>query len=280
MGVVALMRHNTFFDFEPMRLFLRVLKLAILEQTTYRTALIAGLVTNFFFGLFRAALIVAIYAGKSEVNGLSLEGAITYVAVGQAMIAFLYLFGSFDLMGTVYSGSIGSDLIRPMPLYSLWMARDFGRSLVNLLMRGVLLVLAFGLFYPVAAPSSPAAWLWTALSLALGWLVSYAWRYMVNLAAFWTPDARGIGRGAFTFSQLLSGFLIPLRLYPDWFAEICNLTPFPAMFNTGVEVYLGVISGPQVWRALGLQLVWFLALTGACLLVQRAGVRRLVIQGG
>ena len=141
--------------------------------------------------------------------------------------------------------------------------------------------LAFGLFYPVIFPARLLDWLTTILSLLLGWLVSFAWRFLVNLAAFWTPDARGIGRGAFTFSQLLSGFLIPLRLYPDWFARLCHLTPFPAMFNTSVEVYLGLVSGAR--RCGGhwlIQAAWFLALSAGCFLVLRAGVRRLVIQGG
>jgi ABC-2 type transport system permease protein len=263
-----------------MRLFFHVFKLAVLQQTTYRTALIAGLVTNFFFGIFRAAIIVALYNGQPQVNGLSLAGALTYVAIGQAMIAFLYLFGTFDLMMTVYNGSISTDLIHPMPLFSLWMAKDMGTSLVNLVMRGVLLILAFGLFYQVIFPARLLDWLMTVLSLLLGWLVSFAWRFLINLTAFWTPDARGIGRGAFTFSQLLSGFLIPLRLYPDWFSSICHLTPFPAMFNTSVEVYLGILSGAEMWRALGIQAGWFLVLSAACFLVLRAGVRRLVIQGG
>jgi len=263
-----------------MRTFLHILKLSILQQTTYRAALIAGLATNFFFGLFRAAVVVALYGAQTEVNGLSRAEALTYIALGQALIAFLYVFGSFDLMATVYSGAIGSDMIRPVPLFSLWLARDLGRSLVNLVMRGLLLVLAFSLFYQVIFPANWTGWLWTALSLSLAWLVSFAWRFLFNLTAFWTPDARGIGRAAFTFSQLLSGFLIPLRLYPDWFARICEMTPFPAMVNTSVEVYLGITSGPALWRALGAQLAWFILLGLACHLVLRLGLRRLVIQGG
>jgi ABC-2 type transport system permease protein len=263
-----------------MRLFLRVVKLAALQQATYRTALIAGLVTNFFFGLFRAELVVALYGSQTLVNGLPLDGALTYIAVGQALIAFLYLFGTFDVMATVYSGSIGADLIRPMPLFSLWLARDLGISLVNLFMRGFLLILAFALFYRVVLPAGLAGWGLTILSLTLGWLVSFAWRFLINLSAFWTPDARGLGRAAFGASQLLSGFLIPLRLYPDWFSHLCSLTPFPAMFNTSVEVYLGLVGGPALWRALGIQLGWFIVLAAACAVVQRAGIRRLVIQGG
>jgi ABC-type uncharacterized transport system permease subunit len=52
------------------------------------------------------------------------------------------------------------------------------------------------------------------------------------------------------------------------------------MFNTSVEVYLGLVGGAEMWRALAIQAAWFVVLSAACFLVLRAGVRRLVIQGG
>lgn len=263
-----------------MNLFFRIVRLSIHQQLTYRTAILAGLATNFFFALLRVAVIVALYGDQPEVNGLSLQRAITFVAVSQAMIAFLFIFGSSDVMQTVYSGSIGSDMLKPLGLFSFWMARDLGRSLVNLVGRGLLLLAGFSLFYPLSYPTRVEQWLALPLTLALGWLVSYAWRFLVNLSAFWSPDARGVGRIAFTLSQLFSGFFMPLRLYPDWFAEFCQLTPFPALFNTSVELYLGILTGPELAQALLNQAVWFLILAALCQVVLRAGVRRLVVQGG
>lgn len=263
-----------------MRLFLRIIKLSLLQQTTYRAALAAGLATNFVFGLLRAAVVIALYGSQGMVNGLSLQDALTYIAVGQAMIAFLFLFGSYDLMTTVYSGSIASDMIRPVSIFFLWMGRDIGKALVNLVVRGLVLLLVFGLFYAITLPDDLQSWLLTVLSLLLGWLTSYAWRFLINTTSFWTPDARGIGRAAFTASQVFSGFLLPLRLYPDWFNQFCQNTPFPTMFNTSIEVYLGLLTGPDLARALLTQAGWVLVLSLLCFLALRLGLRRLVIQGG
>lgn len=119
-----------------------------------------------------------------------------------------------------------------------------------------------------------------ALSLALAWLVSFAWRFLVNLAAFWSPDARGIGRIGFSLSQFLSGFILPLRLLPDWFSEFCKATPFSAMINTPAEVFLGILDGPRLGQALLVQAAWFILLSAASVLTMRAGIKRLVIQGG
>lgn len=263
-----------------MTLFWHTVRLAVQQQITYRAAAFAGLATNFFFGLLRIAVLIALYRGESEVNGMTLQGAITFVTISQGLIAFLSMFGTFDVMNSVYSGAIASDLLRPWGLYTHWMARDCGRALVNLFMRGLLLVAMIAPFYPLVVPSTLEQWVGFLLALLLGWQVSYAWRFLVNLAAFWTPDARGIGRVAYTAMNLFSGFIMPLRLYPDWFAGLCRLTPFPALFNTSIEAYLGLVSGRDLWLALLNQLLWIVILAALVQIVLRAGVRKLVIQGG
>jgi ABC-type uncharacterized transport system permease subunit len=61
---------------------------------------------------------------------------------------------------------------------------------------------------------------------------------------------------------------------------LCYLTPFPALFNTSVEAYLGLLSGPQLGLALLNQFVWFLVLAALAHVLLTVGVRRLVVQGG
>jgi len=269
-----------FIYLSPMRLYFRVVKLSIQQQITYRTALIAGLATNFFFGLLRAAMLVALFQSQPLVNGMTQREALTFVAISQALIAFLFMFGTYDVMNTVYTGSIGADLARPMDLFFYWLARDFGAALVNLAARGLVLVAVFSLFYPVVLPQKFAQWGLVLVSLLLGWGVNFAYRFLVNLAAFWTPDARGIARTAYTFLLMFSGFYIPLRLYPDWFSRLCSFTPFPSSFNTPVEIFLGLLEGRALGLALLAQVGWLALLWGVSRLVLRQGLRKLIIQGG
>jgi ABC-2 type transport system permease protein len=263
-----------------MRLFYELIKTSFHQQLTYRTANLAGLATNFFFGLLRAAVLVALYGAAREVAGLTLTDVVTYTGLTQAVIAFLSFFGWWEVMQSVYSGDISSDLLKPMRFYTFWLAKDLGRALACLLVRGLTIMAAYALIFKITYPTSVEQWLALSVSLLLSMLISFSWRFLVNLAAFWTPDALGIGRFAFTLSWLLSGFLMPLRFFPDWFVTLCKLTPFPATVNTVIEIYLGVVTGPALLQALGFQLLWFLILSAACQLVLRAGVRKLVIQGG
>lgn len=263
-----------------MRLFLELCQRSFQRQLTYRTATLAGLATNVFFGLLRAAVIIALYGEREEVAGMSLQGAITYTGLAQAMIAYLAIFGWYDLMESVNTGEVGSDLLKPMDYFTFWLARDAGRAAVNFWLRGVTVMLIYAFIFDLARPTSLGQWTVLGAALVLSWLVSFAWRFLVNLAAFWTPNAVGVGRFAFGLSWILSGFIMPLRFYPDWFVTITKLTPFPAMLNTVVEVYLGLLWGPALWQALGGQILWVVILVGLGQWLLRAGLRRLVIQGG
>jgi len=263
-----------------MRLYWELTKLSSQRHLSYRAATLAGLVTNFFFGLLRVAIFIALYGEQQVVSGITLQGAITYTALSQAVIGYLSMFSWFDLMRSVYSGEVATDLLKPMNYFTFWMAKDLGRAFVNLALRGLLFMLMFELVFDLTHPEGLNQWIGLALVILLSWVISFAWRFLVNLSAFWTPNAVGILRFFFVTSWFFSGFLMPLRYFPEWVIRIAKLTPFPYTVNTVVEVYIGILQGPDLFNAVLTQLLWAFALILISQLVLRAAVRRLVILGG
>jgi ABC-2 type transport system permease protein len=269
-----------FWGHPTMRLFWEISRLSLQRNLTYRAATVAGLLTNMFFGLLRASVLVALYGARTEVSDITVQGAITYTGLTQAIIAYLSIFGWYAIMQSVYSGEVSADLLKPLDYFTFWLAQDLGRAMVSLLLRGLTIMVIYAVIFEITVPTTIGQWFAFVLALVLGLLVSFAWRFLVNLAAFWTPNAVGIGRFAFGITWVMSGFFMPLRFFPDWFVNLCKLTPFPAMVNTIVEVYLGVLVGRALfWAILG-QIFWLIVLVVVGHLVLRAGVRRLVIQGG
>jgi ABC-2 type transport system permease protein len=134
--------------------------------------------------------------------------------------------------------------------------------------------------FPMTYPNSLGQWLALATAVLLSWLVSFTYRFLLNLAAFWTPNAKGISRFGYVVSWFFSGFLMPLRLFPEWVHTIASWTPFPHMLNTVVEIYIGTVQGTAVWYALFLQAIWAVGLAVAGQLLLKTAVRRLVILGG
>jgi ABC-2 type transport system permease protein len=263
-----------------MRLFIELAKRSFQRQLTYRAATFAALSTNFFFGMLRVAVMIALYGARNEVNGISLRGAITFTGLTQALIGFLSLFGWYDMMNSIYTGAVATDLLKPMGYFNFWLAQDLGRALAQLVLRSFTIMAAYILLIGITVPDGFFQWSALIVTLTLAWLIGFAWRFLINLSAFWTPDARAIGRFGFVLLYFVTGFLMPLRFFPDWFVRLCDYTPFPYMVNTVVEVYLGVLKGSQLILALAIQSAWAVVLVVICQWVLRFGVRRLVIQGG
>lgn len=263
-----------------MKVFWQLIQISFRQQLTYRTAMIAGMATNIFFGILRVAVLAALYNGKEMVNGLSMQAAVTFAGLTQAMIMFVMLFGYFEIMQSVSSGAVAGDLIRPVDYFLLWLGKDIGRAIVNLVIRGIVFFIIFALFFDVLIPQTAGQWLAFAVALTFSYLLSFSWRFLINLVAFWTPDALGIGRIMFLFTQFLSGFLMPLQLLPDWFGALCRLTPFPSIITTPAGIFLGTLQGSDLWLGLIQQAGWLAALLVIGQIVYRAGIRRLVVQGG
>jgi ABC-2 type transport system permease protein len=85
---------------------------------------------------------------------------------------------------------------------------------------------------------------------------------------------------ALVLSLVLSGFVIPVRFFPDWLAAVAHATPFPSLVQTPIDVFVGATRGTEILAALATQAAWLAVLFLACRLALGAGTRRLVVQGG
>jgi len=267
-------------SFWIMKTFLALIHTSFRRQLTYRAANLSGLATNTMFGFFRAAVLIALFKDRTMVNGMSLQAAITYAGFTQALIGYLSFFHWWDLMHSVYDGQIASDLLKPIRLIIYWLGIDIGRALGSLLIRSLPLFIVFGLFYDLILPDSLLEWAAVFCSLGLSLLISFGWRFMVNLAAFWTPNALGIGRFAFGLSWTFSGFFMPLDLFPEWLAAIARWTPFGASVYIPIQIFTGIISGMDLLQGLLIQVLWVVLLWGLDRIILSLGIRKLEIQGG
>ena len=160
------------------------------------------------------------------------------------------------------------------------LAQDVGRAAFFLLYRGLPIFLVGHLTTGLLLPNSPLTWLLFFLSLSMAVVVSFAWRFMLNLTAFWTTDARGIcvlGTGLIT---TVSGFLVPIHFFPEPLRTIGLLLPFAGTSQTPIDVWLGRLGAAELLGALALQAFWCVAMLGLCQLIVVAATRRVVVQGG
>ena len=263
-----------------LRLDLEFAKSGYRRYEVYPAATLAGVFVNTVFGFLRAYVLLALYAHRDVVGGYDAAAAVTYTWLTQALIMTVFIWGWREFSLRIRTGDIATDLVRPVHPVRAGLTFDLGRSAYHLLFRGIPPFLIGAAVFPVILPATALVWLAFAASVVLAVTVSFAIRWLSNAAAFWLMDDRGVAIIVGTATSLFSGFLIPLSFFPEQLAAIAYLTPFPAIIQIPVDIFVGRVTGPDLVIALATQLGWAVALLMAARGVFTLGVRRLVVQGG
>lgn len=261
--------------------YLRLARAEFHRYSTYRLAILAGIFTNTVFGLIKAGVFfAAIRAAGGSIVGYDTRQASSYVWLSQALLAPVAMYAWSDVADRVRTGEIAIDLARPIDLQLSYWARDLGRAALALPTRGLPTLLLGAAIVGVAPPPSWTAYPLGLASLVLGISVSFLCRYGVNLIAFWTLDVRGY-LGLYTFVLgLLSGFYLPVHIFPAWLRGIAYASPFPAMFQSPIDVLSGRVAGAAALGVLEVQCGWLGALVVLTRVVLWRASVRLVVQGG
>jgi ABC-2 type transport system permease protein len=253
------------------------------RYATYRQATIAGTFTNIVFGFLRCYVLLAVAAGAvgGRPGGYDPAQLATFVWVGQGLLSVTGIWGWTDLSDRIRTGDVASDLLRPVPPVTAYLAADLGRAGHAMLTRLLPPVVVGAIFFPLAVPQRWQTVPLFLVSVVLAVLGCFGCRFLVNATAYWLHDARGplvlwtLGSG------VLCGLYFPLRLLPEWLAvTLWVATPFPGLLQTPLDVL--VERDPPLPQAglVAVQAIWAVGLLALARHVQRRAERKLVVQGG
>lgn len=247
------------------------------RYSTYRQAMVAGLVTNVVFGLLRTGVLLAVFAQRPTVAGYDPAALATFVWLGQGLLAVVQLWGPPEFADRIRRGDVVIDLARPWNLHAALLAEEFGRAGYTVLTRFLPPLLIGALFFPFHAPHEPATYLWFALSMALAVATSFALRFLVNGLTFWLLDVRGVAALYGVSSGTFAGLTVPLSFFPHWAHLLLYATPFPVLMQDPIDVFIEHGSAAGI---LAQQVLWTLGTLAAGQLMLRRAMHKVVVQGG
>ena len=246
------------------------------HQTSYRFALVSGLLTNTFCGLVRTAVFLAVYRGRDEVAGLDLADAVTYVWILQSIFAVLWAPWINELPTRIRSGEWTAELVRPGSVLGRHLVYDAGRTASLLAFRAPVPLVFAAVVFDLRLPTDPAGVAMLLASLLLAATAACCVRFLIGSIGFWTPDFRGMFSLLFGPLYLLSGFVIPVEFFPEPMRTFATVGPLSALLRSPVAV----AAGRDVASALALQVLWIALLVLACQFVLERATRRMVVFGG
>jgi len=180
----------------------------------------------------------------------------------------------------IRQGTLARRLLRPLHPFFTYAAENLAAVPLRLL-----------LCVPIAAAS--AAWLgtsqlshhflhWLMLPLAVvgGWAITFTTMCLIGTLGLYWESSLALMRLWFGLFFILSGYTIPLSLFPGWLHDVIVWLPFRFQLSLAVEIALGLTPPARALALLAVQWLYVGLLLGGSLLLWQRGLRRYAAFGG
>lgn len=267
-----------------MKKYLHVIGIGLQNNLQYRVNYLTRTLFSFIPLFAMLSLWQVIYAQPDGVaSPLFTKAQMMFYYLLVAVVDVLTAVNEDDwqIAADIREGNISQFLLKPVDYLWYRLALFFSGRIAFVAMAGLpLAVFIFCFRQYVVAPVSLTAALVFPVSLVLTALLQFFISYAMAMLAFWLLEISTFIFILFAFEYLASGHLFPLDLLPAGLREILFLTPFPYQLYFPISVYLGKVTGLELWRGLGIQLLWVIVAYGFARWMWRRGIKRYSAFGG
>lgn len=267
-----------------MKKYISFFRLRFIYGLQYRAAALAGIATQFTWGMLEILLFKAFYEEGSSEFPMAFTALVSYIWMQQAFLAlFMTWFLENEIFDSIKNGNIAYELCRPIDLYNMWFVRSMANRLSKAVLRSMPILVIAAIIpepYRLHLPKDFVAGIWFFFTLVLGYLVVVAFCMLVYISTFFTISPMGVRMVAISAVEFFSGAVIPLPFLPNKIRMCIELLPFASMQNVPLRIYSGDIAGSDIYGKATLQLFWLVMLVAAGKLLAKKATKKVVVQGG
>lgn len=210
---------------------------------------------------------------NKTIGGYTFEGMLIYYLFVPFVGRMVKSLEDFSTAREIREGGINKFLIYPVSYlqYKL-MQKTIFTALACFQMFLGLFIVAY--FLGVTVPFSFSAF-------ALGILSSFASMILyatlltsLELVAFWADTVWSLGVMLRFIAMFFGGAFVPLSLFPDWALKILYMTPFPYLFATPIQTFMGQNTVPESLSGIAVTIGWSIPLFAVMYLIYRRGLKQ------
>jgi ABC-2 type transport system permease protein len=251
------------------------------DAIAYRSELVVWMLTMtvplIMLALFRAV------AAEGAIGGFDAPAFTAYFLAALTVRQLASSWVVYELNREIREGSLAMHLLRP--IHPLWAYLAATAAAIPL--RAIVSVpISLGLLYAIEGgvgstlARTPLAIAFFLASLFFAFLIAFCFSALVGTLALYFESALGIWLVYHGLFVALSGYLVPLELFPPWLRHLAEATPFPSLQAFPVELLLGRVPMQQALHGLGRQAIWAVASGTLLLVVWHHAQKRFATYGG
>jgi len=259
------------------RLYSQLLRTGFAEAVAYRAEFLIWM-----FSTNMPLVMLAIWAAAARegpVAGYSQRGFAAYYLCTLLVRLLTGAWVVWEMTMEIRQGTLALRLLRPIHPLLQWSADNIAaipmRGVVALPVTAVLLFFARG-----ELARDWFSWLLLCPALLGAWLLYFLVQAMIGTVALRFESAASLFEAWLGFSNILSGYLVPLDLFPRAVRDVALWLPFRFQLSYPVELMLGRWSRLQALELLGVQWIYVAMFLLATRAAWRSGLRYYAAYGG
>ena len=220
------------------------------------------------FAIFTGLLIeymiwkmIFLKSANSTINGFQFRELIIYIflclIVGQLKSSW---HTAGEMIEQIRTGELNKYLMRPISFFIYNLMNFIGYNSVFYLVY-FFLILLFPFFFPNLIFLNLYQILGFSLSLILAVYLSYCIYFILVCFAFWFSEIRVLLISYNITSRILSGTIIPLALYPEFYLKIIYYSPIPYLVDFPVSIATGRLHSSLWFDGFLNAFIWCLIMT-------------------
>lgn len=255
-----------------------LLRVGFADAVAYRAELVV-----WFLSTNMALVMMALFTAVTRDAPLGRFGQRDFVAYYLATLIVRQLTGAWvvwEANQEIRQGTLAFRLLRPLhPLFHYAAENVAAIPLRVGISVPIAAVLAFTVG-PEKLTHDPVVWIILPVSIFLAWLVTFLAMSSIAALAFYVDSITSLAQVWFGLFTVLSGYMMPLEIFPHWAAAVARWLPFRYMLAAPVEMMTGLGTRADALTDLGIQLAYAAGLALLARVAWRAGLRRYSAFGG
>lgn len=240
---------------------------------TYRVQLVLYML-SFVFPLLMLAVWLTVEAQTGPIGGFDRAGFISYYIAAAAVFRFTNRSPLYRWDHEIRTGDLSIRLLKPLDPFHYYFSAMLGRMLFDLMVIVPLFVALILLFPTISYPLTPARVLAFGCSMIIAVVLTMLIGSAFGMLSFWTTQSRHFANFWQGIGQFLSGFVVPLALFPAPLRQAADLLPFRSMVSLPIEILMGRLGRDEIIFGLAVGTSWAVGVAVVYRMLWRHGLRR------
>lgn len=220
-------------------------------------------------------------AGQESIGGYTSQEFFVYYLGGVLISSIFTPHPDGNVIEDIQKGTLSQFLLRPYSYISFEFIGELAWKSIHLFyLLPLFIVLSIWGREAITQAVDVGFLLPGLLALVISYLISYWFRFIIGLLAFWLVETWAWKELFMIVQNVFSGEYFPLSFFPAWLANIAGVLPFGYIFFFPMQVFLGKLSWLAVWQGLVGGVLWVVVLYLVALFLYFQGLKRYEAVGG